>query len=415
MDGVKVRWRLAAVSLLVTLVRLVDRLPELPLPPKRGRGRPRPYPDRLLVKAVVVMIVRHLHKVPELLPVLDHPTAEMGQVRALLALPNGRFPARRTWERRLAALPATLPAQIACLGHLLWLQNRLLLLRCALIGLVEATQYRHGAHWCCQVAHPTGRSLPVEVRDVLAEHPAEMIFAEDEHLIAALAAHTAEEALARRVRLRRVDGCAEHPNAAGGGHPIASWPVLGVVIPAQETRARLERGGLAQLLGDSGVGRVARHAHMRHAPGAERDHDDGVHLPEEQVSHGEEVAGPDLVGVVAHERGPALPPRPWRAVAAQISLDGALDQANTQLPEFAQDPLGAPQRVLGRQPADRRNRRRRERRAAWTRARPLSPERAEARAIPAQERLGPHEEQRLASGVDPPSKEHQYRAIRRRY
>ena len=104
-------------SLLVTLVTLVDRLPLPPPPAQRGRGRPVTYPDRLFLKALVVMIVRHLHKVHELLAVLGQPTAEMGQLRALLALPDGRFPARRTWERRLAALPATLPAQIGCLGR----------------------------------------------------------------------------------------------------------------------------------------------------------------------------------------------------------------------------------------------------------------------------------------------------------
>lgn len=103
-------------SLLVTLVALVDRLPELPPPPKRGRGRPVTYPDRLFLKALVVMIVRRLHKVHELLTVLGQPTAEMGQLRGLLTLPDGRYPTRRTWERRLAALPDTLPTQIACLG-----------------------------------------------------------------------------------------------------------------------------------------------------------------------------------------------------------------------------------------------------------------------------------------------------------
>lgn len=108
---------IAQEPLLVTLVRLVDRLPLPPPPPKRGRGRPRTYPDRLFLKALVVMIVRHLHKVHELLTVLDQPTAEMAQLRALLTLPDGRYPTRRTWERRLAALPATLPAQIACLGQ----------------------------------------------------------------------------------------------------------------------------------------------------------------------------------------------------------------------------------------------------------------------------------------------------------
>jgi len=105
------------LSLLVTLVALVDRLPGPPPPPKRGRGRPKAYPDRVFRKALVVMIVRRLHKVHELLTVLDQPTAEMAQLRALLVLPDGRFPTRRTWERRLAALPATLPTQIACLGR----------------------------------------------------------------------------------------------------------------------------------------------------------------------------------------------------------------------------------------------------------------------------------------------------------
>jgi hypothetical protein len=104
-------------SLLVTLILLVDRLPLPPPPAKRGRGRPVTYPDRLFLKALVLMIVRHLHKAHELLAVLGQPTTEMRQLRALLVLPDGRFPARRTWERRLAALPATLPAQIACLGR----------------------------------------------------------------------------------------------------------------------------------------------------------------------------------------------------------------------------------------------------------------------------------------------------------
>jgi hypothetical protein len=43
----------------------------------------------------------------------------MQRLRDLLT-EHGRFPARRTWERRLKAIPETLPAQISCLGrHLL--------------------------------------------------------------------------------------------------------------------------------------------------------------------------------------------------------------------------------------------------------------------------------------------------------
>jgi len=62
--------------------------------------------------------VRHLHRPGELLAVLDEPTAEMLQVRARMS-EGGRWPCRRTWERRLGALPETLPAQIGCLGHCL--------------------------------------------------------------------------------------------------------------------------------------------------------------------------------------------------------------------------------------------------------------------------------------------------------
>jgi hypothetical protein len=104
-------------SRLVLLLRLVDCIPAPP-PGRRRRGRPRRYADRLFLKALVVMIVRHLHRPGELLAVLAEPTAEMLQVRALLS-EAGRRPCRRTWERRLAQLPATLPAQIGCLGHCL--------------------------------------------------------------------------------------------------------------------------------------------------------------------------------------------------------------------------------------------------------------------------------------------------------
>ena len=105
-------------SLLVMLVKLVDRIPMPSSPKKRGRGRPRFYPDGLFLKALVIMMVRRLHKVHQLLAALDQPTAEMQALRALLRV-EGRYPARRTWERRLKAIPESLPAQIGCLGRYL--------------------------------------------------------------------------------------------------------------------------------------------------------------------------------------------------------------------------------------------------------------------------------------------------------
>ena len=63
-------------SLLVSLIMLVDSIP-IPPSKKRGRGRAKFYDDRLFLKALIIMIVRDLHKVHELLSVLEQPTQEM--------------------------------------------------------------------------------------------------------------------------------------------------------------------------------------------------------------------------------------------------------------------------------------------------------------------------------------------------
>jgi hypothetical protein len=97
---------------LVMLIKLVDQIPEPPL--ARRRGRPRCYSDRLFLKALVVMVVKHLPKVHTLLEVLEQP--ELRPVRELLT-EDGRFPTRRTWERRLRTLPDGLPARIGCIGR----------------------------------------------------------------------------------------------------------------------------------------------------------------------------------------------------------------------------------------------------------------------------------------------------------
>ena len=57
-------------TLLVTLVRLVNRIPLVAPVKQRKRGRPATYPDRLFLQALVIMIVRHLYTVHELLSVL---------------------------------------------------------------------------------------------------------------------------------------------------------------------------------------------------------------------------------------------------------------------------------------------------------------------------------------------------------
>ena len=105
-------------SVLVSIVSLIDRIPEPAKPIKRSRGRPQIYDDKLFLKALVIMIIRRLASAYALYQVLEQPNQEMQVLRGLLSV-AGKYPSRRRFERRLAKLPTSLPAQIACLGDYL--------------------------------------------------------------------------------------------------------------------------------------------------------------------------------------------------------------------------------------------------------------------------------------------------------
>lgn len=62
------------------------------------------------------MMIRRLYTASALLSFLAQDDPMSQQLRPLLT-EQGRFPTRRTWERRLETLTARLPAQIGCLGR----------------------------------------------------------------------------------------------------------------------------------------------------------------------------------------------------------------------------------------------------------------------------------------------------------
>jgi hypothetical protein len=103
-------------SILVSLLWLVEQIPPPPPPVKRQRGRQAFYSDKLFVKALIVMILRRLYTAYALLHFLEQDDPVAMRIRLLL-MEHGRFPTRRTWERRFATLPARLPALIGCLGR----------------------------------------------------------------------------------------------------------------------------------------------------------------------------------------------------------------------------------------------------------------------------------------------------------
>src|SRR5574341_1193216 len=105
--------------LLVTLVKWVDAIPMPKEPEKRKRGHPKVYADRIIIKALVIMVIRRLYTAYSLLAFLEQECEVTSQLRELLTTQEGRFASRRTWERRLATLPDSLPGLIGCLGRYL--------------------------------------------------------------------------------------------------------------------------------------------------------------------------------------------------------------------------------------------------------------------------------------------------------
>ncbi len=66
---------------------------------------------------------------------------------------------------------------------------------------------------------------------------------------------------------------------------------------------------------------------------------------EEQVRDRQEVAGPDIGGVIAQERRPRLAGSTRRTRRAHVLLDGPLGDADIQLEHLPADALGAPRPI----------------------------------------------------------------------
>ncbi|MEM7031207.1 MAG: transposase [Chloroflexota bacterium] len=120
---------IAEEPILVILLKLIEQIPMILEPQKPSRGRRKTYPDQLIIKALVIMTVKRIYSAYGLLEFLEQETVLTRQLKQSLTLADGRFPSRRTWERRLAAVPETLPGLIGALGrHLVqltqpWLQS----------------------------------------------------------------------------------------------------------------------------------------------------------------------------------------------------------------------------------------------------------------------------------------------------
>ena len=127
------------------------------------------------------------------------------------------------------------------------------------------------------------RTVAVIVPRVLGEYLRQVLLAEDQHVVQALAAQRAHEPLRVGVRPRRPDRRLDHPRAVPGEDVVERGGELAVPIADEEpelpgslTEVQHEVAGL---LGGPGPGRMSRHAHDMDGPGLDLHHEQDIKAP----------------------------------------------------------------------------------------------------------------------------------------
>src|SRR5579883_886344 len=252
---------------------------------------------------------------------------------------------------------------------------------------------------------PLMRPAPIEVGNELAEDPAEVALADHDEVVESLATDGPDEPFRDRV----LEGRARDADLGPGAFRdlVEDLPVIAVTVAEEKARRILPAPGenVLELLCRPLARRVIREVPVEDLARPELHEEEDEDLAVKPGRDGEEVAGPRDADLVSEERRPRLPTRTPRPLLAEDLLHGPLMDSDRELgEELANDPLRAPV-GLARPLADQLDRLGCEPPAPRLLSLPLGeagPELAEPFVRPADERLGPHDDEELA----PPRHEH---------
>jgi hypothetical protein len=177
----------------------------------------------------------------------------------------------------------------------------------------------------------------------------ELPAAEDEQPVEAVAADAADPTLAVGVRVRRLDGRADHRNSFALEDMIAPTAELAVAIVDQEAERLLAtiegHQQVARLLGDPGASWV-RIAGDEFDPAAfQRDEEEHVDPSQPGGLDGEEIAGERRRCVLAQEVSPrelVSLRRGWHTVTDEDRPHPGRRNSDAEALHFADDPSVAP-------------------------------------------------------------------------
>ena len=171
----------------------------------------------------------------------------------------------------------------------------------------------------------------VEVLDIGVEHAVEALLMQDEQVIQALSTHTAKKPFTDGIRSRSVIRCSENLDVTCFRNPREAHPKLAIIITDEVLRSCSIGGGFPQPLCGPSVGRASGDAHMDHLPRLQLDDKEGEERTEEYVGDLQEIAGPDIPGMIVKEGRPVLPMWSSRVHLSHVFLNGTFTDSNIQL------------------------------------------------------------------------------------
>jgi hypothetical protein len=129
---------------------------------------------------------------------------------------------------------------------------------------------------------------------------------QDHQVIKAFLSHAPQEPLTDRIGSRGMIRGFEHLDATCRRHPSKARPKFGIVIPNQVLWHLTIGRGFSELLRHPGIAWRSCHSHMDDLARLQFDEEEGKKRSKEEIGDLEEIAGPDLCGVVAQKGRPLL-------------------------------------------------------------------------------------------------------------
>jgi hypothetical protein len=188
------------------------------------------------------------------------------------------------------------------------------------------------------------------VAEVLGQNAAQMVLAQHDHVVEALAADGSDDALDVWGLPGRTE-CDEPLLDPHVLHPILEVPAVdAVAVSQQKTRSLFERKGLHDLLSGPPSGWAGRDTEVNHPATVVPEDQQDVEHSERDRRNREGIYRRDLTDVVGQEGAPSL--GRWLRLTGHVLGDRGLGHGMAQQEQLRDDPRGAPRRVFPGHAAD---------------------------------------------------------------